>query len=873
MASFGNADHKRREAPPEEPLRVLMVDDNAADLELNERALRDLGRRIRTRAVCTEAGLRDALATFNPDVILSDFSMPGFSGQEALEISRDLAPDIPFIFVSGTIGEELAIDAMQRGASDYVLKDNLRRLQPAIERALRAAEQARERKRMQRALSASEERFRAIVETTEDWIWEIDAQRRHVYSNGSVVKLLGRSPSELIGRDALEFMVEEDRRMLEEALPTLERTRRGWQGWVLRWRHADGSVRLLESSAQPLLDDEGRLAGYRGIDRDVTVRMQQAQKIQQLARIQAVLSAHGNAVLRARDADQLLAMTCRVAVEQGHFHAAMIFRPDAEGALAPSSSYGDERVIGYVEGLGPMRLDGEDADARLPARAFRLNRLVAIPDFAMSESPLRNAFRAAGVAAQVALPIGSPPWAVLSLLSAAPQGYDAEEVALLERLTGQIDYARDFIAKSERLEYLAYNNPVTGLPNRTAFGESIGPRLAQGQQVLAMADIDRFRYFNNSRGRHFGDQLLSDVGTRLRSFLPEEALFTHPGDDAFLFAYGADEDMQAAIAHVQSIVDNCCAQPFLVEGEEVMVRMHASVLLGPSQADSAEAIERGLVAVLAEARQHDQPVMPFTEEVRRRSEQRAELERDLRGAIAQEQFELFLQPKFNAASHRLVGAEALIRWRHPERGMISPAQFIPALEETGLVIEVGAWVRREGLRIWKEWQSLGHDGLRIAVNVSARELRHADFVAQCSELLEPHLGEHGLDIEITESMLMDDISKSVHVLQALRGLGCKIGIDDFGTGYSSLNYLSRLPADTLKIDQSFTNAIALSADTLSLVTNIISLAHSLGLSVVAEGVEEEEQAKLLRLLRCDELQGYHLGRPMPVGDFRAKFLD
>ena len=205
--------------------------------------------------------------------------------------------------------------------------------------------------------------------------------------------------------------------------------------------------------------------------------------------------------------------------------------------------------------------------------------------------------------------------------------------------------------------------------------------------------------------------------------------------------------------------------------------------------------------------------------------------------------------------------------------MVSPAAFIPALEETGLVLQVGAWVRREGLRIWKEWQALGHDGLRIAVNVSARELRHAGFVAECTQLLEPYLGEHGLDIEITESMLMDDISKSVHVLQALRGLGCKIGIDDFGTGYSSLNYLSRLPADTLKIDQSFTSAIALSADTLSLVTNIIGLAHSLGLHVVAEGVEEEEQAKLLRLLRCDELQGYHLGRPMPVAEFRAKFLD
>jgi EAL domain-containing protein (putative c-di-GMP-specific phosphodiesterase class I) len=296
-------------------------------------------------------------------------------------------------------------------------------------------------------------------------------------------------------------------------------------------------------------------------------------------------------------------------------------------------------------------------------------------------------------------------------------------------------------------------------------------------------------------------------------------------------------------------------------------------LLAPEQAAEAEAIERGLIAVLAEARRLEQPVLPFTEELRLRATQRAGLERDLRAAISGEQFELFLQPKFDAASHRLVGAEALIRWRHPQRGLVSPAEFIPVLEETGLVLEVGAWVRREGLRIWQGWKARGHEGLRVAVNVSARELRHADFVAQCTELLDPLVGEHGLDIEITESMLMDDISKSVHVLQALRSLGCKIAIDDFGTGYSSLNYLSRLPADTLKIDQSFTSALTVSADTLSLVTNIISLAHSLGLQVVAEGVEEEEQAKLLRLLRCDELQGYHLGKPMPVEEFRKTFLD
>ena len=856
------------------PLRVLLVDDSTADVALNIRALNDLGRPVVTEMVSNETQLRNALLTFMPDIILSDFSMPGFSGQEALEIARILTPDIPFIYVSGTIGEELAIEAMQRGASDYVLKDNLRRLKPAIERALLTAEQNRERQRMQLALRESEERFRAIVETTEDWIWEFDLSGRHVYSNDSVTKLLGYTPRDLIGNNAMELMLDEDRQKVEAALPGLIADRQGWNGWVLRWRHRDGSVRLLESTAQPLLDDSGNMLGYRGIDRDVTLRMQQASKIQQLGRMQAVLSAHGNSVLRASDANELLDLTCRVTVEQGHFKAAAISQPIAGGLLSMSHYFGDAEVIGMMSKLGPIKLDGGLLEARPSLQAFREGKRILIPDYSKAELPalLRAQAKQVGVGAQIVLPIGSPPWAVLSLFSGDAQEYDDEEIALLERLTAEIDYAHDFITKSERLEYLAYHNTVTGLPSRTSFGELIGPRLERDSHVVVMVDIDRFRYYNNSRGRGFGDNLLRVAGARLMSLMPADTLFAHPGDDAFLFAYPSEQDIEAASNFVETIVQKFSEQAFIVDGEEVSLTLHASVLLAPLHGINAEEIEQGLTAVLAEAQSRDQRVLAFTEDVRMRASGRADFERDLRNALPLGQFELYLQPKYNAASHRLTGAEALLRWRHPERGLVSPAEFIPVLEETGLIIEVGAWVRREGVAILRGWHDEGIEGFRIAVNVSARELRHAHFLEECTALLEPYNGVHGLDIEITESMFMDDIAKSIRVLQVLRSLGCKINIDDFGTGYSSLNYLSRLPADVLKIDQSFTTAVALSPDTLSLVTNIIALAHSLRLTVVAEGVEEEEQAKLLRLLRCDELQGYLLGRPMPVEEFKRKLF-
>lgn len=855
-------------------LRILLVDDSPADLALNARALLALGRPVTTESVGSEIAFREALVRFAPDIILSDFSMPGFSGQEALAIVCDLAPDVPFIYVSGTIGEEMAIEAMQCGAADYVLKDNLRRLKPAIERALLAAEQSRERQRMQYALRDSEERFRALVETTEDWIWERNRAGRHVYSNQSVARILGLDIDALIGRDALESMVEEDRRLFRAALPGLMSEKRGWNNWVLRWHHTDGSVRLLESTAQPVFNEAGTLMGYRGIDRDVTLRLQQARKIEQQSRIQAVLSAHGNAVLRARDAGELLDITCRVAVEHGHFKAAMIGKKMPDNTLSMVSSFGDAGVIAMISELRPLTLDGAAADERIAVQALRQRHRMVVPDYARSDASasIRDAMALVGVVAHIALPIGDPPWAVLGLFSATPQEFDGEEIALLERLTAEIDYARDFIAKSERLEYLAYHHPVTGLPNRTCFNELIGPRLARGPHVLGMVEVDRFRYFVSSRGHVFGGHLLGAVGTRLESLMPADVLFTHPGDDEFLFAYPSTDTMGEAVARVESSLEQCCESPFLIDGEEISVRLHASVMLAPSQGDSAESIERSLVAVLAEAQKRDEPVLAFTEDVSMRTSRRTELERDVRNALITGGFELFLQPKFNAALHHLTGAEALLRWRHPERGLISPAQFIPVLEETGLIIDVGAWVRREGLAIWRRWRAQGHGELRLAVNVSARELRHSNFLGNCSTLLDLHHGEHGLDIEITESMVMDDIGKCIQVLQGLRRLGCKIHIDDFGTGYSSLNYLSRLPVDTLKIDQSFTAALAISPDTLSLVTNVIGLAHSLRLTVVAEGVEEEEQAKLLRLLRCNELQGYHLGRPMPVDEFEKKLL-
>jgi len=856
-------------------LKVLLVEDSPADAEFVLRALRELPMPFEHLRVDNEAALREGLAKFAPNIVLSDFSLPGFSGQEALVIVREKLPLVPFLFVSGTIGEELAIDALRGGAMDYLLKDNLRRLPSAVVHALETAGQRNERVRIERALRESEERFRIIVESSQDWIWESGPDTRITYSNGAIAHILGYRPDEIFGALAVDLLLPEDRLEVLARLPELVATRRGWVHWRLHWRHRDGSVRVLESNATPRLDADGELVGYRGVDHDITEQLRQETSIRRLVRIHAVLSALGNTILRARTREELLGQVCQVAVEQGAFEAACIGVPVKGGGLETIASHGNQTVIRLIERLGAESSTDLPASQLRPGmRAFHEARNVVIRDFAATDLPMHmhKDMEAVGIAAQIVLPIGSPPWGVLGLFAARPQEFDPEEVALLERLTSEVDYAIDFIAKSERLEYMAYHNPVTGLPNRTAFQQQVSARLAEGSLVVAVVDLADFARINHSRGREFGDRLLHIAGQRLKLVAGSNAIVAHAGEDAFLLAQSARGSIDDEVERLDALLGPLDEAPYEIDGEQVFLHLNCGVAMSPEHGTDYEALERNAAAALGEALKRKVRIESFTVRLHERTAHRIELERNLHRAFEENQFELFYQPKFNAHNQHLVGAEALLRWRHPESGLISPAEFIPLLEDTGLIVQAGHWVMRTALDTAIAWRAMGHPGLRIAVNVSARELRNLHFLDECRALLEPHAADQLLDIEVTESLLMDDIEQSIHLLQSLRDLGCRIAIDDFGTGYSSLNYLARLPVDVIKIDQSFIAQLAHSPETMSLITNIITLVHSLSLKVVAEGVEEEEQAKLLRLLRCDELQGYLLGRPMPAADFVARLL-
>jgi EAL domain-containing protein (putative c-di-GMP-specific phosphodiesterase class I) len=314
---------------------------------------------------------------------------------------------------------------------------------------------------------------------------------------------------------------------------------------------------------------------------------------------------------------------------------------------------------------------------------------------------------------------------------------------------------------------------------------------------------------------------------------------------------------------VETLWQKCFADPFLVSGEDLKIAAKAGITLFPNDGAEAEVLLRNAEAALVKAKALGEQHLFYTSSLTARSGEQLMLENRLRQALERAEFVLHYQPKLDMESGQVAGVEALIRWQSPELGLVPPMKFIPLMEQTGLILDVGAWALDKAIEDHLRWTNLGLSAPRVAVNVSAIQLRRRDFVSMVEGALKRGATPPGVDLEITESLVMEDIESNMQKLKEIRNLGLSVAIDDFGTGYSSLGYLAKLPVQTLKIDRSFIITMLSDPDTMTLVSTIISMAHSLRLKVVAEGVDQEEQAKMLKLLRCDEVQGFLFSRPIP----------
>jgi diguanylate cyclase (GGDEF)-like protein/PAS domain S-box-containing protein len=732
-------------------------------------------------------------------------------------------------------------------------------------------------------LRESERRFSDLLGNVELVSIMLDHEGRITYCNEYLLRMTGWSHAEVIGRDWLELFIPPESR---EAKAVVFADLLANSPDV--WHHENeivsrsGDRRLIRWNNSVLRSVAGDVIGTASIGEDITEQKRSELKIKRLNRVYAVLSGINSLIVRVQDRDLLFKEACEVAIEHGRFKMAWIGVVDRSAQkIVPIASAGAEaEFVALIKDRFSLRedmpIDGTDHTARAvrEKRAIVLNEIEGDTTVFLTKDRIER-----GIFSMAILPlmVSNEALGVLALYADESEFFDEKELKLLTELASNIALATDHIDKRQRLDYLFYYDALTGLANRSLFLERVGQYVrsatAPGHTLaLFLIDLERFKNINDTLGQAAGDVLLKQVAEWLTVNVGDANLLARVGADRFAVVMTQVSKEGDVARLLDKMIQAFLEHPFQVNDTVLRIAAKAGVALFPEDGADADTLFKRAEAALKKAKMNGERYLFYTQKMTEAVAIRLTLENQLRQALEKGQFVLHYQPKINLASGHLTGVEALIRWNDPRSGLVPPGRFIPILEETGLIHDVGRWALRTAIDDYLRWNSAGLANVRIAVNVSPVQLRNRGFITEIRRAvdIDPRAAS-GLELEITESLIMEDVKRGVEILQAIRLMGVRIAIDDFGTGFSSLSYLAKLPVDTLKIDRSFVMDLD-GPDGLALVSTIITLAHSLKLNVVAEGVETEEQSRLLRLLNCDEFQGYLSSKPVPREIFETRFL-
>jgi diguanylate cyclase (GGDEF)-like protein/PAS domain S-box-containing protein len=727
----------------------------------------------------------------------------------------------------------------------------------------------------------SQHRFAAAMDATTDAIFLVDrTSMRYIHVNEAACRLqaqtrdslLASSPAQVSGIEELELAESYDR-LIESGVDAKP---------VEIKRHAsDGSTVWLELRRYAQCSSDGWTIV--STLRDVTDRKEAETRIIHLNRMHAMLSGINTLIVRVRDRDELFREACRIATDEGGFRMIWIGLIDpATQKMIPMASVGvREEFMTDVRDRFTLQ-EGSPLGNTLTARAVRGAKPFVANNLETDTDVLYHAEHfAAGIRSMAVFPliIGDLVVGVVALYAFETEFFHADEMKLLTEITGDVAFAIDHIEKQERLDYLAYYDVLTGLANRALFlertaqymrGATAGDRR---KLALFLIDLERFKNINDSLGRPAGDLLLKQVAAWLTQAVGDASLLARVDADHFGILLPDLKSVGEVMRLLKKTMLAFLSHPFQLNDAVFRIAAKAGVAVCPDDGTDADTLFKNAESALKKAKLSGEKYLCYSQNMTVSVAGRLTLENQLRQGLERKEFALYYEPKVNLASGEITGAEALLRWNDPLTGLVSPNRIIPILEETGLMHDVGRWALNEAVETYRRWRTMGLKAVCIAVNVSPMQLRNRDFAAEIRQAIaDDPLAAAGLELEITESLIMEDVRLSIASLRVIRALGVRIAIDDFGTGFSSLSYLARLPLHTLKIDRSFVIDMAARPEGLALVSTIINLAHSMKLNVIAEGVETEEQARLLRLLDCDEMQGYHFGRPVPRDVFEAKYL-
>ncbi len=685
-----------KESPDLLPLRVLVVEDAEDDALLLARALRHAGYDLFYEQVDTGEAMAFALAEGEWDIVISDYSMPNFSALAALEVLKRSGHDIPFIVLSGNIGEETAVESMRAGAHDYVMKGHTARLLPAIDRELREAASRRQRRRAEETLLENEQRFRSIFLNAITGMATLSEDGRFLQVNPAFCKMLQCETVELVGRTTYDFTHPADIALTRRLFHEAEAGQRQSADYEKRFLCKNGEILWAHVATSWLFDEQNRVTYCITLVQDITSHLQAQQEIRQLA----------------------------------------------------------------------------------------------------------------------------------------------------------------------------YFDTLTGLPNRQLFRERCSELLIQvGKNMMGVLilDLDRFKGINDTFGHEVGDLMLQAVSERLAGCLDKGAILARLGPDEFAVAVPNIDSLEVFSFLAEKILLVLSAS---IELEDQPLYCSASIGLAlyPTNGGNVDTLIKHAGVALHKAKEQSAGGYRFySPEMNLVTCQRLEMETHLRQALERKELSLHYQPQIDLHSDKVIGMEALLRWDSAVLGSIPPSRFIPLAEETGLILPIGEWVLETACKQARQWHQAGFDNLRMAVNISGCQFKQPDFIDRIDRILQAtDLDPEALEIELTESIVMERSEETLMTLTDLKVRGIKLAIDDFGTGYSMLSYLKYFPIDRIKIDRSFIRDITTDSDDAAITEAIVVMAHSLKLKVVAEGVETKEQLEFLRGCGCEEVQGYYFSRPHPV---------
>jgi len=684
-------------------------------------------------------------------------------------------------------------------------------------------------------------------------VCEVDAAGHIVDVNGLFVANSGFARAEVVGLTLAEVG-----RPAGDG-PGWQPTQRVWNGEVVI--AGRNGLRQWRRTIVPIFDAAGGIERYICIDIDITERKEFERAIVENAKRQTLIAELGRKALGANDLDELFVDAADAAARGLGAPCAALFELGAQQQLVLRAG------AGRLSGAAGMRLDCTDGAPLPPAQAG-----AGLPPWLAPLAALHGLD--SGMDAHIVC--ADRPFGLVGVYTDGPRRFNDDDAVFLRGIANILATAVERQDAKNRLTHLAQYDSLTSLPNRRHLSLSLEQAIARAAEhghraAVMFIDLDRFKNVNDMLGHGVGDQLLVQAARRLQACAREGDLVARLGGDEFALVLAQLDEGDGGPAEVAERVVESLAQPFYLEGQPLFVSASVGIAGYPQDGASADLLLKSADTAMYGAKNSGRNNYQFyAADMHASAAQRLQTEGQLRQALERGEFLLHYQPKLDLASGAISGFEALLRWNHPQRGLVPPLEFVTILEDTGLILPVGEWVIEEVCRQLKAWEAAGMRVAPVAINLSARQLQQDGLVGAIERIV----GASGvaptlLEFELTESMLMTDPEAAVGILSRIKDMGMQLSVDDFGTGYSSLAYLKRFPLDALKIDRTFVRDLPHDSDDAAITKAVIRLAHSLSLKVVAEGVETAEQLRELERYDCDQIQGYYVSRPVPSADCAA----